>query len=159
MLKQQTDIVTIQVASTDEFTLPFQPASLGLFLSCVFFVSRPAEHFEAKQILLLWKKTYRGRCGHISELHCSLCTRGFIFLIYNIMFLLGLQWRSTRTKASSVARSLKLGKSTSVSTWMGDHLERPSTLNLSPFVGEDFNLWLVIYTAIIEATVVKWTNT
>jgi len=38
------------------------------------------------------------------------------------------------TNASSVARSLKLGMLTSVSTWMGDHQRR---LNLDQLVGVD----------------------
>jgi len=41
---------------------------------------------------------------------------------------------------SSVVRSLKLSKSTSVSTWMGDRQGRPSAVNLCPFVGVDLNL-------------------
>jgi len=47
------------------------------------------------------------------------------------------------TKASSVARSLKLSNvesSTSVSTWMCDRQGRPSAVNMFPFVGVDLNL-------------------
>jgi len=44
------------------------------------------------------------------------------------------------TEASSVARSPKLGTSTSVSTWMGDHQGRPGALNLALFIDVDFNL-------------------
>jgi len=45
------------------------------------------------------------------------------------------------TKASSVARSLKLSNvDLDYSTWMGDRQGRPSVVNLCPFVGVDLNM-------------------
>ena len=44
------------------------------------------------------------------------------------------------TKASSVARSLKLAKSILLIPWMGDHQRRPDAVNLITFVGVDLNL-------------------
>jgi len=44
------------------------------------------------------------------------------------------------TKASLVARSLKLGLPTLVSTWVGDHQGRPGALSLVPIVSVDFNV-------------------
>jgi hypothetical protein len=47
---------------------------------------------------------------------------------------------SVATKASSVARSLKLAKSILLIPWMGDHQRRPDAVNLITFVGVDLNL-------------------
>jgi len=42
--------------------------------------------------------------------------------------------------------------STLASTWMGDHQGRLGVVNLDPFVGEDLNLFLTVYIAIIALT-------
>jgi len=82
---------------------------------------------------------------------------GYIIIIIIIINIsLSLMRKAVATKDSSVARSLKLGTSTSVNTWMGDHHERPGAVNLGSFVGVDINLWPTVhYAAVIVLTRTK----
>jgi len=66
-------------------------------------------------------------------------------------------WWRPRLAQGYIHRSKAM--STSVSTWMGDCQEKPSAVNLCPFVGVNLNLWLTVDIAVFVLTKCKMNQT